>query len=197
MLVIALTGNPSSGKTSVLKLLKKKGALVFDADKNIHDYYRNKKSPVYKKVVKAFPESLSGSRICRRKLAKIVFSDHRELAKLEKIVHPVVIRDMLDWVSLGRRQAKKVLVAEIPLLFEKKLQAHFDIIILVKLKPAQYRRRLNKLYGSNKGLALKRLGLMKSLGEKIKGVDFVIDNSENINQLKKEVDSLWKKLKEK
>ena len=197
MKVLALTGEPGSGKTSVLKLLKKKGALVFDADKYIHRYYRDRKSLVYKKVARAFPESLKGRSICRQKLSKLVFACPINLKKLERIVHPAVIREMLDWMKPGSKRTNKVLVAEVPLLFEKKLEVYFDAVILVKLKPAEYSRRLNKLYGFIKSLALKRLKFLKPLREKIKRADYIIDNSRGIVDLEKEVDSLWKKLKEK
>ncbi len=197
MKVLALTGNPGSGKTSALRLLNKKGALVFDADKTIHRYYRDKHSLVYKKVARAFPQSLSARKIRRQKLAKLVFPDRKKLKKLEGIVHPAVIREMLAWIKRGPKRTNKVLVAEVPLLFEKKLEAYFDAVILVKLKPDEYLRRLNKFYGFNKGLALKRLKLFKPLREKIKRADYIIDNSGSLTSLKKEVDSLWKKLKEK
>ena len=112
-------------------------------------------------------------------------------------MHPAVIREMLDWIKSSSKRINKVLVAEVPLLFEKKLEAHFDAVILVKLKPYEYLRRLNKLYGFNKGFALKRLEYFRPLGEKIKRADYVIDNSYGIVDLKKEVDLLWKKLKQK
>ena len=86
MSVLGLTGNLATGKSMVLKLLKDKRAKVFDADQRIHSYYRNRKGPVYKKVVAVFPECLSGGVISRKKLRTIIFSNRVKLKKLEKIV---------------------------------------------------------------------------------------------------------------
>ena len=88
MLVLGLTGNLATGKSTVLKLLGKKGIKVFDVDERIHSYYRNKKSPVYKKVAAFFPECLGVGVISRKKLGSIVFYNKSKLKKLEKIVHP-------------------------------------------------------------------------------------------------------------
>lgn len=198
MLVIGLTGNLSSGKTTVLKLLKTKGALVYNCDQRVHYYYRNQKGPVYKKVASLFPESLKRKRICRKRLAQTVFSDHKKLIRLERVVHPVIIKDLVNWIKNCRRKFKnknKICVAEAPLLFEKKLQKYFDFVVLVKLKSQLQHRRINKLSGSQKVLARKRLSFYKPLREKIKGSDFVINNNANIKNLAKEVDLLWKNLK--
>lgn len=198
MLVVGLTGNLASGKTTVLKLLKAKGACVFNCDQQIHKYYCNRSGVVYKKLVALFPEVLNRGRINRKLLSEIVFSDRTKLRKLEKIVHPIAIKDLISWIKKCRRQTKKkIAVAEIPLLFEKKLTAGFDFVVLVKLKRKESLRRLNKIYGFSKGLALKRLSFYRPLREKIKGSDFVIDNSGNIKKLTKEVDLLWKNLRQK
>ncbi|MCF7908447.1 MAG: dephospho-CoA kinase [Candidatus Omnitrophica bacterium] len=198
MLVVGLTGNIGSGKTTVLKLLKAKGAPTFNCDQQIHKYYRNRKGLVYKKLVALFPEVLSRGRINRKLLSEIVFSDPVKLKKLERVVHPLVIKDLTNWIKKCRRQARsKIAIAEVPLLFEKKLTARFDLVVLVKLKLKVSLKRLNEIYGFSKGLALKRLSFYCPLREKIKRADFVIDNSGKIKELTKEVDLLWKNLKQK
>ena len=128
----------------------------------------------------------------------MVFSDSKSLSKLERIIHPVVIKELLTWIKECRKQTRaKVCVAEVPLLFEKRLARHFDLVILVKLNRAIQIKRLNKLHGFSKRVTLKRLSLYLPLKEKIKGADYIIDNSKNIKSLDKEVDLLWKSLKQK
>ncbi|MCK4519936.1 MAG: dephospho-CoA kinase, partial [Candidatus Omnitrophica bacterium] len=88
-----------------------------------------------------------------------------------------------------------VYIAEIPLLFEKELTRHFQIIILVTVKRRILIQRIIKKYGFSKKETLNRLALYKPIREKIKGSDFIIDNSLDFRRLKKEVDLLWKKIK--
>ena len=192
MPILGLTGNLASGKSTVLKLLKSKGAVVFDVDEEIYRYYRDKNSLVYKKITAVFPQCLKHGVISRKELAAGVFSSKPELKKLEKIVHPVVTKDLLKWLKAGNR--KRVHIAEVPLLFEKKLARHFDKIILITVTRPILIQRIIKKYGFNKRETLDRLSLYKPIREKIKGSDFVIDNSMNFRRLKKEVDLLWKKI---
>ena len=185
----------ASGKSTVLKLLKDKGAVVFDVDKRIHRYYRDKNSPVYKKITVVFPQCFKRGVISRKELAACVFSSKPKLKKLEKIVHPVVTKDLLKW--LKERGGRRVCIAEVPLLFEKKLAGHFDKIILVKVTRQVLIQRIIKKYGFSKREAFNRLALYKPIKEKIKGSDFVIDNSMDFGRLNKEVDLLWRKINQK
>ena len=196
MPVLGLTGNLATGKSTVLKLLKEKGAKIFDVDKKIHDYYKSKSSPVYKKVAVSFPECLRGGVISRKKLGSIVFSNKNKLNKLERLVHPVVIRDLLNWVKISKRDKKKIYIAEVPLLFEKRLTRHFSKIILIVVKREVLINRIIKKYGLSKNKVLERLSLYRPVREKIKGSNFVVNNSLNFKRLEKEVDLLWKKIKQ-
>jgi dephospho-CoA kinase len=196
MPVLGLTGNLASGKSTVLKLLKAKGAIIFDADSRIHSYYRDKKSPVYKKVAASFPQCLKGRSISHRKLAGLVFSDRRKLKKLEAIVHPVIIKDLLKWVKERGTGKRKIYVAEVPLLFEKKLSGYFNSVVLIVAKQKVLIPRITKKYGFSKEEAVRRLSLYSPVREKIKSADFVVDNNSNSRQLKKEVDLLWRKIRQ-
>ena len=196
MSVLGLTGNLATGKSTVLKLLKDKGVKVFDVDEKIHSYYWNKKSLVYKKVAAVFPECLKGSVISRKKLGSIIFSNRVKLKKLEKIVHPVVTKDLLKWVKQNKSDKRKIYIAEVPLLFEKKLTRHFNRIILIVVKKEVLIQRIIKKCGLSKNKVLNRLSLYRPIREKIKGSDFIVNNSLNLKRLKKEVDLLWKKIKQ-
>ncbi len=194
MAVFGLTGSLASGKSSVLVMLKKKGANIFDADQQAHKYYRNKKGGVYKKVVKKFPQCVDEGRINRKLLREIVFSDKAKLKVLERIVHPEVIKDLSTWIR-SRKKRKGTYVAEVALLFEKKLQSKFEGVILVNVKRSILIDRIMKKYKFSKGEARRRLAFYKPIREKIKGADYIIDNNKSLKSLKKEVDLLWKKIR--
>lgn len=194
MAVFGLTGSLASGKSSVLVMLKKKGAGIFDADQQVHRYYRNQKGGIYRKVVKKFPQCVKNRRIDRKLLREIISPDKTKLKTLEKIVHPRVIEDLLIWVRKNKKR-KGVYIAEVALLFEKGLQDAFDGVILAKVKRSVLIDRIIKKYKFSKGEARRRLALYKPIREKIKGADYIIDNNKDLSSLKKEVDLLWKKIR--
>jgi dephospho-CoA kinase len=194
MSVFAVTGNLSSGKTKVLTLLKKKGAFVFDADKRVHQFYKNRSGPVYGKIASVFPQAVNKQgTISRKKLGEIVFSDVRALRKLEGIIHPVIIEDLKHWVSKVKGE-RGVYIAEVPLLFEKKLDGYFNGVILVKTKRKILIERIRMSFGISEAEAVKRLSLFLPVKEKEKKAKFVIDNSFDVEKLRKEVEMLWERL---
>ncbi|MCK4912888.1 MAG: dephospho-CoA kinase [Candidatus Omnitrophica bacterium] len=196
MPVLGLTGNLATGKSTVLKLLKSKGAKTFEVDEQIHSYYRDKNSYVYKKTRAVFPECLIGSSISRKKIGSIVFSNRDKLKQLEKIVHPVVIKDLLEWVKKGKADTSGMVKMDVPLLFEKRLTRHFNKIILVVVKKEVLIQRIIKKYGITKSEVSNRLALCRPIREKIKGSDFIVNNNLNFKRLEKEVDLLWKRIKQ-
>ncbi len=194
MFVIALTGNLASGKSTVLGLLKKKGVIGFNVDKKIHQYYKDKNCVVYEKIAAHFPEAVKRGIISRKRLAGIAFSDSVRLKKLEAIVHPVIIKDLIKWINKASKK-KGIYAAEVPLLFEKKLTHYFDAIILITVKRKILIPRIIRKYKFSKKETLNRLSLYVPIREKIEKSNLVVDNSLNLKELKKEVDLLWEKIK--
>lgn len=195
MPVVAVTGSFCSGKTTVLGILKDKGADVFNADRRIRQYYKNNRSIVCKKVKVAFPGSLTvRGNISPRRLGEIVFSGHRNLVRLERIVHPFIIKELEKWVKQARKR-KGVFVAEVPLLFEKKLDIIFDRVILVYASKPILFHRIKSKFGMSKKEALSRLELFSPWQEKKKGADFLINNVSGVIELKRKVGLIWQDLK--
>jgi len=192
MAIFALTGDFCCGKTTILNLLKKKGAFTFNIDKLVHKYYSDRNSIIYKKIKKNFPSVIVKNNISRKILKDLVFNDRRELIKLEKIVHPVVIEDLKKWIKKNRD--KKISIAEVPLLFEKRLEKYFDGVIVVNVKRNILINRIKKRFKLNTKEINKRLKLYIPLKEKIKKSDFVIYNNGGIKELYKEINILWKSL---
>ena len=193
MSVIAVTGNLASGKSSVVAFLKRKGASVFDADKRIHQHYRNKKSSVYKKVTKEFDECIVKGVISRKKLREVVFSNEKKLKRLERIVHPVIIKELRQWVKKSKKK-KGIFVAEVPLLFEKNLAGLFDKVILAHTKRDVLIKRIRKVHKLSGYWAVKRLSLYRPVNYKRKRSDFIVSNNGNLKGLEKKINGIWKKL---
>ncbi|OPX28165.1 MAG: dephospho-CoA kinase [Candidatus Omnitrophica bacterium 4484_171] len=195
MPVVAVTGNLCSGKSTVVKLFKERGAKALSADKLVHDCYRDKKGDVYKKIKEDFPEVFDGKgNISRRKLARIVFTSRNLLKKLERIVHPKVIKELKDWVN-SKKHDKGLYLAEVPFLFEKNLDKLFDAVIFIDAsKPETIERAVYKLGISKREAKIRIANFMPAVTKK-KKAHFIIRNDSDIYELRRKAGAVWEKLR--
>ncbi|VAX35321.1 Dephospho-CoA kinase [hydrothermal vent metagenome] len=191
MYVIGLTGSLGTGKSTVASMLKICGANVLDADAIARrQLYRN--SPCFAEVVRVFGECvLTRQRIDRKKMAAIVFNDRTKLRKLEKIIHPVVRKVIMEGIERNKN-VKKITVVDVPLLFESGLNKRMDYVIVVKAKRNLQIQRAEKKLGISKEQILKRIKIQMPLSTKIRRADFIIDNNGSLNQTRKKVDEIWR-----
>jgi dephospho-CoA kinase len=195
-LIIGLTGGIGSGKTTVSKLLKKLGAKLIEADKINADMLMPR-NLIWRKIVKVFGKDILryNGTIDKKKLGNIIFHDAKKRAVLEKITHPAILKEIKGALKreLSRRHTG-VIVLDIPLLFEKKLEKIADKTLLVYAPEGLLIRRLKK----REGLSLKninaRIKAQWPLSKKRELADIVLDNSASLAILRKKVESLWKGL---
>lgn len=192
-IVLGITGGYGTGKTTVAKIFKSFGAKVIDADKIAHSLIKPG-TAVYNKIIAVFGSRIlkKDKSINRAKLSGIVFNNHKLLERLNKIVHPTVIRIIKDELD---RTSRKTVVLDIPLFFEAGLRHLVDKIIVVKLgRRKQLERLLNKTSFTRQDI-LKRINVQMPLSDKIRLSDFVIDNSGTIEKTKKQVEKLMLRLR--
>jgi len=192
MLVIGLTGSLGSGKSTVASLLAQQGAKVFNADRIVHQEMRHG-GQCHQSVVKIFSRSiLTGGQIDRKKLAHIVFKDRKKLRQLEKIMHPVVKKKMMEVISIYKKKLKSVVIVfDVPLLFESGLDSIVDQTIVVKANLKQQIQRTTMKLKITKAEALRRIRAQWPLKRKIRLADLIIDNSGALNQTKRQVKKSW------
>ena len=197
-LVIGLTGGLAAGKSTVSSMFFSLGADVLDADQIVHAQLSVKGRP-FNQVVKAFgTEILSRGKIDRRELGRIVFKDSKQLKKIEKIVHPVVKEEIVKKINhFKKRGFKKVLIIEVPLLFESGFNRLMDYTIVVKAKEKQQLSRAVEKFGISRREALRRLRKQMPFKQKVKLADFVINNSRSLTNTKKRVKEIWQELNSK
>jgi len=193
-IVVGLTGGLGSGKSTVLEMLKRKGAACADADEIVHRAL----SPLglaYQKVLRLFGPSVHrpDRTLDRGKIAEIVFRSPARRRALEKILHPLVEKEIRKKISSHK---KGVLVLDIPLLYEAGMARLTDKVVAV-WAPQQTRvRRLVRERGFSKKDAQARLKAQWPLREKCRRADWVIDNGGTLNHTRRQAMELWRRLVE-
>ena len=193
MTVIGLTGSFGTGKTFVASIFKSLGANVIDADVIAHCVIRKGK-PAYKKMVDAFGSGMLGPdcEIDRRKLAALVFSSKPAVMKLNKIVHPEVIRVIKAKIKAAGKDA--VVVIDAPLLIEARLLNIVDKLVVVKSSKKRQIERCLKKFHIKREEALERIRNQMSMKRKLKMADFVVRNDRTRSLTRKQVRKVWKEI---
>ncbi len=176
MIKICVVGEIGSGKTYVSRVFAGNKYPLFNADEEVSKIYSTNKK-VFNKLKKIFPRLLTTFPINKLELTKIVLSSINNLKKIIKIVHPEVRKKMN--LFLKKNKSKKVVILDIPLLLENKLNQETDVIIFVEANKKLLQKNLEKRTGYNKKIIemLKKIQLTKE--EKKLAADIVVENNFN------------------
>jgi dephospho-CoA kinase len=190
MIVIGLTGGIGTGKSEVARILQGLGATLISADQVGHEAYRPH-SEVWQEVVKAFGEEIlqPDGEIDRKKLGSIVFSDPQQLVRLNQIMHPRMARMVAQQIE-GLRQ-EGVVVVEAALLFEAGWDSLVDEVWTTDSAIEVVISRLQARNGLSEEEIRKRINSQMPAKERLARSDVVIDNSGDVANLERTVQSLW------
>jgi len=198
MINAGLTGGIASGKSTVADMFVARGAHLIDFDKLAHKAQEQGR-PAWKEIIKHFGKGIlrDDQSIDRNKLAQIVFAHPEQLSALNKIVHPRVFEDWhASLEEIKRKKKSAIVLSDVPLLFEAKLQDLFDLTILVLISPEEQIYRLMARNIISRGEAKIRLANQMPIEDKIKLADIVIDNKGSIAETEKKVAEVWKLLQQ-
>jgi dephospho-CoA kinase len=196
MLNVGLTGGIASGKSTVAQMFVALGAHLIDFDKLAHEVQEPGR-PAWKEIVRYFGDGIlnQDDTINRNRLAQIVFTDKKQLEALNNIVHPLVYNLWQERLAKIKRQAEHAIVlSDVPLLFEGKMQDLFDLTMLILISPAEQIIRLMARNGLSSDEAQIRLQSQMPIADKIGLADIVIDNQGDIVQTEKKVAEIWQQL---
>jgi dephospho-CoA kinase len=192
MLLIGLTGNIGSGKSTVAQMLSERGATIIDADVLARRAVELGTS-AYDQIVGRWSSAVlsADGQLDRAALRRIVFSDHEQLEELNQIVHPEVERLRTRLVDRARKRGDRLVVCDIPLLFERHMTDRFDRIILVDANRALRLERLVKDRGLDETEAMEMIAAQMPAELKRARADFVIENAGTREQLADRVREVW------
>ena len=188
MIRIAVVGDIGSGKSYVARQF---GYPVFDADVEVNKLYRKNKK-CYIKLKKALPNYINSFPIKKTKLSSAIMSDKNNLKKIIKIIHPEVRKRMKNFVRKNKN--KKIVILDIPLLMENKINEKGDVLIFIEAKKKEIIKRLKKRPGVNLKMIRNFKKLQLPVEIKKKRSDFIIKNNFKNKSTKKSVKKVLREI---
>jgi len=196
MLNVALTGNVGSGKSTVSRLWAEAGVPVVSADELARRAVLPG-SPGLRAVTEAFGDSVlaADGTLDRPRMRQIVFVSEERRRTLENILHPIIRALRAEWVERMRAAGERLVVSEIPLLFETGAEADFEVVVLVDAPAEQRRERLRRDRGLSEDDVGRIMAAQMDPGRKRAAADIVIDNDGSLDELAAEAGRVLEELR--
>ena len=189
--VIGILGGIGSGKSTIAAEFAKLGCKVIDADRIAHELLQE--PPVREKVVRLFGQAVldSSGKIDREKLAEAAFADHKMLALLNRIIHPLVLQRTQELIEQCKSQNQvKAIVLDMPLLVEVGWHKRCDKLIFVNCEKKLRLERAKKM-GFDKNQVKIRENFQISLDNKASLADNNIENNSDFSAIAKQVTGIF------
>ncbi len=188
MIRIGILGDIGSGKSYVARCF---GYPVFNADDEVSKLYKNDLE-VFKKLKRSLPQFIYSFPISKSEITKAILSNKDNLKKIIQIVHKEVKKKMK--IFLKKNKNKKVVVLDIPLLLENKINEQKDILVFIQSRKENISRKLKKREGINYELIKKFKKIQLPLYYKKKKSHFIIKNNFTPSSVKKGVKLILKEI---
>jgi dephospho-CoA kinase len=196
MLKIAITGGAGTGKSTVARMFKELGAEVLDADQMAKDAVAVG-APAWQELRRLYGEDFfhENGALNRSRLAQLVFADPEERRRLDGLIHPRVEAALKARVAKLEREGARLVLVEVPLLFETGREQAFDRVIVVTAPEADQIRRLRGRDGRGEAEIRGILAAQWPLKDKVARADYVVDNGGELSQTRGQVKNIWGDLK--
>jgi len=193
---IGLTGGIATGKSTVARMLVERGAALVDADRIAREIVEPGQAALAQ-IAERFGAAVlhEDGTLNRRLLGSIVFADPEERKALEAITHPAIRALMRDRIAaLEADRPDRLVVADIPLLYESGLQHLYEGIMVTYIPRDMQRARLIERDALTPEEADKRIGAQMDIELKRQMADYVIDNSGTLADTEAQLDRFWTSL---
>jgi dephospho-CoA kinase len=193
MIVIGLTGGIGMGKTTIARQFADLGAEICSADECVHKLM-SKNGAAVAEVQKHFPTAVIDGEVDRKILGKIVFADKQKLTQLEHILHPLVQKMEDDFIAQAKNLGAKLVVLDIPLLFETGGENRVDYTVVVSAPVSVQRERVMAREGMTTEKFERIIASQMQDLEKCARADFVVSTAlgkdDSFKQVKKIIENL-------
>ncbi|NFP92594.1 dephospho-CoA kinase [Clostridium sporogenes] len=189
---VGLTGGIGSGKSTISEMIKEKNIPVIDADK------------ISREVLRLYPEILievkevfgkefvdDNGNLKRREFGSYIFKNKNKRIEYENIIMPYIIKETFERMEELKKNKEPICVLDAPTLIEQGLYKYMDINILVWVDKNTQINRVVKRDRLSTGEVINRINAQMSMEEKKKFVDYIIDNSKDIENTKGELDKIF------
>ena len=184
MIKIGILGDIGSGKSYVARNF---GYQVFNADKEVTKLYNNDRK-IFNKLNKILPQHIKSFPVSKVEVSNAILAKETNLNKIIKIVHLEVRKKMN--IFLKKNRTKKIVILDIPLLLENKINIKKDILVFVESKKIDILKRLKKRKNFNKKLYKKFKNIQLSPSYKKKKSKFIIKNDFTNKSVKKSIKNI-------
>ncbi|HDK7168198.1 TPA: dephospho-CoA kinase [Clostridium botulinum] len=189
---VGLTGGIGAGKSTISEMIREKNVPVIDADK------------ISRKVLNLYPEILTkvkevfgkeflddNGELKRREFGSYIFKNKNKRIEYEDIIMPYIIKETFERMEELKKNKEPICVLDAPTLIEQGLYKYMDVNILVWVDKNTQINRVVKRDGLNKSEVINRINSQMSMEEKKKFVNYIIDNSKDIENTKGELDKIF------
>ena len=192
MIRLGLTGSIGMGKSTTADLLRAAGVPVHDADATVHALYRG---AAVGRIEAAFPGTTRDGAVDRAALAAAVLGDDGAVRRLEAIVHPLVRAAETDFLDAARARGARIVVLDIPLLFETGGAARVDAVATVSAPASVQRARVLARPGMTAEKFAQILARQMPDAEKRRRSHFVVDTSRGLDPARDQVEGMLRALR--
>lgn len=193
-MIIGLTGGISTGKSTVSRMLQDLGAVIIDADKIARDVVKPP-APTLQQIRAEFGGTvlLPNGELDRQALGQLIFGNEEARRKLNAIIHPAIRSEMNRQKEQALQQQHKLIVLDIPLLFESHLEHMVEKILVIYVPEEIQLARLMKRDEIDEQAALRKIRSQISIEEKKHRGHAFIDNSGSLTETKQQLEKILKK----
>ena len=189
---IGITGSIGMGKSTVSSIFRNNNIKVWDADFEVHNLYKKGKEG-YNSIISIYPELKDKVEINRKKVSNLLREKKIDLKLIEEIIHPLLIRSREEFIKKNKKD--KLLIFDIPLLYETKAYIWLDYVINVFCSKKNQIERLKQ----RENFDIKKINYLISkqisVNQKNKKADYVINTDQDLKQVERQVINLIKTMR--
>lgn len=187
MFRLGLTGSIGTGKSTTAAIFRELGVPVHDADATVHALYEGEAAPL---IEAEFPGTVRDGKVDRKALGALVTGDPARFKALEAIVHPLVRAKEEAAIEAARQSGARMIVLDIPLLFETGAEGRCDAILVTVVDPAEQERRVMARPGMTEALFHAILARQMPMDEKRRRAHAILDTGHGIEAARRDIRKL-------